>query len=951
MKRTIAMVLCLIMLVPLGLTVACAQSDNPPALSDGPSERATFRLMNAYMQVEYWGSDMYVGQTEDTNYFPSGQQEFYMYVETQYDHEMYTGPDALPFNGSYIYDTFFTVQGIVDINYNPVAVSPIDWVVSTFENNSGSGTTMRSPGYGYYFYADDISNYLAFKIKTANVVPGVYNVKVKIDARVMTGYDGVKYTFAPVTDYAYLKFNIRSLMYPHSDPEGKYSIYGLDEQNNVENLYSGATYEKIGIPSMYSGYYELRKVTAQFNISNPKIIVVHGSCTAPDPDQTFFWRINVEKDTPPGKYDCGVKFSYTAVMNGKEVLIQEATTLQTISVAFTPLLNFPDNRGMTVPLAVVGKTDANATITVPVRNDGNVLLQGVKVKMNLAAASYFVNNDFYYDESYYSTQRYCDTVVDLGDLGVGESKEAVFPDVVIRYNLPPGNYLIRMDYSCTYYSDGSFMASGDHTAGSDANWGLYDYGYIVKAISYPEEPKSVSNIWPGVYVRVLEDPNGPVIEPVYGNPGYVYTPGQKNAPIWVNFYNREKYTFTDVKYTIHTDAGSPIKNLGLSDNATMPTLATVYRYSNLYGNGNSNGFTFYADFRDSAPVGLQYIAVDFEGYNPYSQKVTKLLMLPVMINPANPDIRMTRSSVEVDSANSVGTITVTVKNFGLGTARNVTAFFVPPTGLRCTDDIISIGDIPSDSVTSYNIHLVPNSPSNSLWGTQSGTVYYGYTTVTGSLVRIYSGPSATITYQFQPKLPSFVITSIEAPDFTAKKTFTLKLTVTNIGGSAARDTVMMLLNTNPQFSVKGSTISSLGDVGPGQTTNVTYTLSTTGSLALQTTYSFSLDFSYKRVDGDTRTFNEGDKPSFYLRTKDREVSALQQSKQTIENTGYTFDIGYMLIGLFLMIGLIMLAGAIKTRMASPPPPPPPVYVPPVVPSYLPPPQKGDDMRNIPPPTP
>ena len=285
----------------------------------------------------------------------------------------------------------------------------------------------------------------------------------------------------------------------------------------------------------------------------------------------------------------------------------------------------------------------------------------------------------------------------------------------------------------------------------------------------------------------------------------------------------------------------------------------------------------------------------------------------------------------------------------------MTAFFVPPSGLRCTDDTITIGDIPSDTVTSYTIHLVPNSPSNSLWGSQSGTVYYGYTTVTGTLVRIYSGPSATISYQFQPKLPVFIITSIEAPDFTAKKTFNLKLTVTNTGGSAARDTVMMLINPNAQFSVKGSTLASLGDVGPGQSTNVTYQLSSTGSLALQTTYSFTLDFSYKRIDGDTRTFNEGEKPSFSLRTKDREVSALQQSKQTVENTGYTFDIGFMLIGLFLMIGLIMLAGAIKPRLSGPvnPPPPAPAYLPPVLPTYMPPaPQKGDDnMRNIPPPTP
>lgn len=610
---------------------------------------------------------------------------------------------------------------------------------------------------------------------------------------------------------------------------------------------------------------------------------------------------------------------------------------------------------MTIPLAVVAKNAPNATIVVPVRNDGNIGLKGVKVRMNLAEASYFINNNFYYDESYYSTQRYCDTVVDLGDMAVGKSKEAVFPDIQIKYNLPPGKYLIKMDYTCVYYSDGSTMASGDYDAGSSDDYGLYDYGYIVKAISYPEDPRNYYNIWPGIFVKVLDDGNGPQIEPVYGNPGYVYVPGQKNAPVWATFYNRERYTFTDVKYTIHTDMASPIKNLGVADNSSLPTLSTTFRFNALYSSGSYNSFTFYADFRDSATPGLQYVAIDFEGYNPYSQKVVRTFMLPVMINPASPDIRMTRSSVEVNSSNTLGTITVTVKNFGLGTAKNVSAFFVPPSGLRCTDDIITIGDIPSDSVANYTIHLVPNTPSNSLWGSQSGTVYYGYTTVTGSVVRIYSGPSATISYQFQPKLPAFVITSVEAPDFNAKKTFNLKLTVTNTGGSAAKDTVLMLINPNAQFAVKGSLLSSLGDVGPGESKNVTYQLSTSGTLQLQTSYSFTLDFSYKRIDGDARTFNEGDKPGFSLRTKDREVSALQQSKQTVENTGYTLDIGYMLFGLFLMIGIIMLAKAIKPRMAGPPnpPPPPPAYLPPAFPGYAAPNvQKSDEnMRNIPPPTP
>jgi hypothetical protein len=165
MKRALAIGICLMMIVPIGLTAVGALSENSPSVDDGPSARAAYRLAEMQMQVQYWGTSMYVGQTEDTNYFPRQQQEFYAYVITRYNHELYTGPNSLPYNGSYLYNMFFSMQGVVDVNYNPVAVSPIDWVISTFENNSGSGFTWGSPNNGYYLYAYDLNNLMAFMIK------------------------------------------------------------------------------------------------------------------------------------------------------------------------------------------------------------------------------------------------------------------------------------------------------------------------------------------------------------------------------------------------------------------------------------------------------------------------------------------------------------------------------------------------------------------------------------------------------------------------------------------------------------------------------------------------------------------------------------------------------------------------------------------------------------------
>jgi hypothetical protein len=928
-RKSLGILLAMLMIIPVGVIAAPAGADAPASEGGAVAPRADVNLMDLYPQ------------NYNTNVlYPGDSSSFYLYLVTLYAGGLFAGPNGIG-NSSYLSNVTLTVDGITDLKMNILPDTPLDWALSTIQDNAGAGFTWGSPSYGYNLYADNIGNYLQFSAKVDNVRPGEYYIRIREEANVLTAYNGTPTSFqsAHIVNYDYIYIQVLSCVSPYTDY--KYSLQGYTENWNGETLYAGAANQKFGLSYMYTNAGgTFTDIYADLSIADTHFRLVNRTVYLTRLYMPMVWRLDIAKGTPAGFYEVLMKLTYKR--DGQ--LISEAWTSQSLTVAYTPLMSFPDNRGMQEPIARVRQNSPNATFTVPLRNDGNVDLKGITMRLDLDSANYFVNGNIYWNENSWTSTNYIDVTVDVGELKVGQTKDVVFSDVVLKSNLPPGKYFIPIDYMGTYYSNGSMGSSGDVVSGAWDERGYYDYSTILRAIAYPE---LTGTQYPGIFVLVEDDARGIELE---GQISSTYSPASKNNYIQLQVLNRERYSFTDVKYLIHTDGGSPIKNQGAPDIDPSKTLPIVKR--NSLGGSSSDYLYFYVDIKDIATPGVRYITVDFEGLNPYMVKATTSFDVPITIAALQPNIMSIRNSVEV-GPNGIGAVSVTVKNVGMGGAKDVSVYFKPSSSnIKYVDDYIPVGNILPDNTTTYTFHVAPNTPQQSIYGTFYGYVYYQLTDDAGIQRKMFSGPSEYINFVFQPKMADLVITKVACAPISAKQTFKVTLTVSNVGGSPAENISAMVMNPNSVFNAKGTGIASLGTLGAGESKDVSFDFTAASDIPSDTPYTMTLYFSYKRADGNSLTYAEGDRESFTVRTK--EVVTTTRQEQVVEykggSSGTQMDLGAVILGVLILVGMIFLAMTFKQRPPLPPPmqPQPPQQSFPMAPATMVH-QPQQDPRNNPPP--
>jgi hypothetical protein len=184
---------------------------------------------------------------------------------------------------------------------------------------------------------------------------------------------------------------------------------------------------------------------------------------------------------------------------------------------------------------------------------------------------------------------------------------------------------------------------------------------------------------------------------------------------------------------------------------------------------------------------------------------------------------------------------------------------------------------------------------------------------------MYNGGSFYLKYDIYARLPDLVIKKVEAPVLDRDQTEDVKLTIVNLGGSDAIDIKMMVPFQYSMFTFEDDTWD-LGDLAPGEETVVTLRISTADEFYDGTTYSFTVYFSYKNVEGRTSTFSEGEREYFYIWTKDKVIPS--ETRQIIDTKDLINEgTGSFFLGVFLLIGIIILAGAIRGKNggASPAP--------------------------------
>ncbi len=841
--------------------------------------------------------------------YPGQQNNFYIHLYMNYNGSAFVGSNQ-PGNWLTMINANVTFDTVVDHTMAPANPSPITWVRKNVDNNAGAGLTLND--YNNYYLYDINGNLLQFNVITNQIAAGTYFIRFSLVADVMVSYDTLTSTptYAKQTQVFFTRLDIMPSF-------GFGSVAGWsDYQGGTENLYAGAVHEKLvstiyqNVPGTVTNIRATLKIDDNhFHLMNPQAVAYQLTGW-----YDLHWIVDIDKGTPANHYQCEVTYSYT--LNGNTEVTETTPMYFNLTVQWTPILKFPDSLDHSKPLVKVYQGAPEANFTVPIKNDGNVKMMNVTVRLDLNNAAYFKDGQYYYDEYYGGQIRYKDITFNLGDINTGESKNAVFSDVILKAMLPPGQYVIPVSYIGSYLDTGVIGSSDMRMAGywDDGAMGfpyLYDYENIHWASDYPET-YSVNPMYPYIFVEVADNAHG---VDVTGMINGLYYPNSKNNYMRLDVYDYENYFFSNVVYTIHTDGGSPIKRQGVPDTDPSTALMPITRSS--LGPGQPYDYLyFYADMRQIAPTGTNFIQVDVAAIDPHGMLVKFSFDAAITVGANSPQFEMLKYTTEM-SNNQTARVTCYFENVGWGSATNMSLFFRPSSAsMIMVDAPIFFGKIVPGQLFNYSFTVKPSNDQQAISGNWQGYVYSEYTNDGGQIVKMFTGTSNYVNFIVQPKLPSIQVTNVLAPAATGGAKMTVKITVANLGGSTAYGTKIIWSDTQSMFGVEtGESSFTCGDLAPGATYTATFTVRASKALLPSTAYAAYVYVSYTRVDGFGMTYAEGGSRSFTFHTPMEVVP----SKQLVEhqNSGYTFDIGYMMLGLFIMIGVI--AAVVVYRRPAPAP--------------------------------
>jgi len=844
--------------------------------------------------------------------YPGASRQFYLNAYNTYNGEGFIGTGSTPWNNTYLYSVRLSVVGVLDADMDPVASPPYEWVVPDIYNNAGDGYTI-STGNSENFFADSMGSYMEIRIKETGARPGTYYMVVRQDFQYLTDWDGAdQYSFANAYNLDNVRFTVESHIGPASG-EGQYEFRAFRESLSNDILYSGAANKRFGIPYTYSNTGSVTDVTATISFTDPGFSTPEPSITHPTLPSYLTWRINVDARLGPGEYEVLLTLAYT--VDGME--IREGSTLQKFMVTPTPLLMPPDDEGLTVPAFTIAQKDTERDIDVQFRNAGNVDLKSVVVRLDLDNAYYIKGMDHYYNEENGGNRQWTDLTVELGPIAVGQSAVATFPAVNFVHYLPPGKYMVPVDYYCIYNDDGSTgNPAGDQISGYWQEKGYYHHRNIMRSISFPEDFNG--DFQPFIMILVEDDPAGPDIQMRVDNSYYTQQQGANNRYIYVTVFNYEQYSFQGLTYTIHVDGSSPLNPVqgAEGDNVTAlpPILRPNLNRGSLTSYG-SDGFYFYADIKESANPGVNYIPVDISGFDEFLQPFQKTILVEMNIQSKQPRFHVLEVTTGQVNDEQEVTVTAMITNIGIGGATDVTCFFVSSsTGYESAGLPVEVGDLDAGMAVNYTFSVKAQSENRYYHGTYYGNIYFAYRDDMGQYYELYNGGSFYIKYEIYARLPDMIIKDVQAPVLDRGQTKDVTITVMNIGGTTAFDVKVMLPYTYSMFGFDDD-VKELGDIGPGEEVVVTYRITTNKEFSDGTTYSFSLYFSYRNVEGRTTSFSEGERENFYLWTKDKVIPS--ESRQIVETKELINDgLGNFFLGLFILIGIIIFAASFAKARAQ-----------------------------------
>jgi hypothetical protein len=375
--------------------------------------------------------------------------------------------------------------------------------------------------------------------------------------------------------------------------------------------------------------------------------------------------------------------------------------------------------------------------------------------------------------------------------------------------------------------------------------------------------------------------------------------------MYFQIYNSEYYQFDRMTYVIHTDQGSPLLVPGSPDNSTATTLPPIYRtalYAGSPGSMGSDTIQFYADIKDFARTGVNYVPVDISGFDQYMQPFEKRVYVELFIQGRLPKFKVISSSTSNVTADGMATVTAMVQNYGDGIGYNITTqYFYSGSGYACTDGRLLLASVlrPGEKAEVV-FHLRSLSPLNYMRGSFYGYLSFSYYDETSNFYEI--GSATDYFYFFvYANLPNLYIADVRSGLLDWGKTAEVTVKVTNLGGTEAYGVMAYIPQNTNQFTIAPLEVT-VGDIAPGQTKELKFKVKASSEFSDGTTYSFPIYLKYRNVENRTLTYAEGEVEYIYLRTKER-VNPNQIS--LIQEKGLDESMGMVIMGFLVLVGIIV----------------------------------------------
>ncbi len=450
-----------------------------------------------------------------------------------YDHYLYNSKLSIK------YDDVTDDLGFI----KPIIQPTQSGSLTPYNGPSSEGFTISSSN---NYYEDEYGNYFQMKIDTSNIKEGYYRIPLRLSFKVARSYNdqnpGEVFYLSKFQD-GYVQFYVRShvygVEYAPLEIEGR-------EGNGPAPLYAGAKYMTIQTKNTFRVQTNtLTEFKADIDFGNEGIRPTTSRISYEVFDYTYRnlkWRVDIIDTAPPGFYTGSLIFRY---IQNDEQYIDGPYEIK-LKVESTPLLH-PSNMDTDLPVASILQKEKTCGISFNIRNIGNVDLATVTIRLDIDSSKFLKQGEFKYDEGGGGEKVYPPLEFTKFDVKTETSFNAFFPFIEVYEMMPPGEYMIPVDYSVTYVDP--FDDSGISSKLYSYQWdemGTEDY---MEIMWYREDPRPVHLSRPYVILRVEDDAVGADISIQSHN---ILNSSKRGQSISFEIINRELYTLTGVSAILTT---------------------------------------------------------------------------------------------------------------------------------------------------------------------------------------------------------------------------------------------------------------------------------------------------------------------------------------------------------------------------------------------------------------